>query len=163
MAEKITGCENDCSLAEDLAHEAYLILREKDQELISNLVKDKNEMFYIARVMIFQYQSSNSQFSKKYRPNVYVSAPDFSEYTDSIQQEEEEADDLTALKNIFSLSGYEQKLLYEYHFGKRKNGKPHTLRSLGKESKVHYTTLCRDLKKAHQKLRRWAEQERAED
>lgn len=155
MAQKITGCSDDCSLADDLCHEVYFILDGKPY--LEKSYENEDHLFLFARVMINEFNRNRSNFNKTFRPDYYALAPNYvynleeiPEEDDTISFEEritrEKPGDLV-LDNISKLTGYEQKLLFHYF----EEGKSY--RKIAEAAKIHYVTICLDLNKALRKLR----------
>ena len=165
ISKTITGSKNllyTNTDADDLLHETVVILYEKiNKKTIRKLIKKKQLIFFIVRIMINQYHSNSSPYYTKYKK--YYSLIHGS-YNTSLLWTEHWLNNLTETNEIKEKEKIEQLLID----AENKLGKlnwfdaeifkiyyllKHTIRSLSKETGISKTTIYKSITNIKKQLK----------
>lgn len=143
MARTITrGRQPD---AEELTHEVIVALYDSDQQKIEGLIERRQMRYWIARIMLNQYNSSTSPFHYKYRkPEARHrdAANEIEQWSTDDDTWEERERVCTFVEKQLANQPYFERMVFQVYVAHN-----HSLNTLAEATGISRTTLYKAIKK----------------
>jgi len=149
---------------EDLLHDIILDLYKKDKELINGMIKRKELMYFIIKMLVNQYHSNTSPFYSKYKKYYTINKQYLKEYifnNKAFQDRGKHIDEL--ILNEKRLKWIEEKLknirwfdasVFRVYYAEN-----HSLSSLERATKINRNTLGKSIRIVKSYLKQETENE----
>jgi len=152
-----TIAKNSVTDCEELCHIVILSILESDQEKIQELIKKKQLRYWMARMMMNQYNSSTSPFHYTYRKPAErhrLAKDDILLWFDSdMEKKIQDEEKIDFINSTLSEMPYFDKTVTEIYYEHN-----HSLRTMAQDTGISRTTLFKAIKRTKNELKKQAKQ-----